>query len=180
MGAQIFIGRAIADHAATDSSCAKVGSKVYLPVQRLTARLKIWARRLRRDIRLLARAMSDPRVSWPAWLVIVFALAYAFSPIDLIPDVIPVIGFLDELILLPLAIALARHLIPEAVLTDHSQPADRPREPGLSPVDQRDATRLVWLRRLGMTLVAATWIALAYFAALAVASSLGSGPGAAH
>ena len=68
-------------------------------------RLKDWARLIRRDAVALYLAARDPRVSWYAKALAVLIAAYAFSPIDLIPDFIPVLGYLDELILLPLAIA---------------------------------------------------------------------------
>jgi hypothetical protein len=57
-------------------------------------------------------AYKDPRVPWYAKLVAICVVAYAFSPIDLIPDFIPVLGYLDDLILVPLGVALALRLIP--------------------------------------------------------------------
>jgi len=81
-------------------------------------RLKQRARTIKRDTYTLYFACRDPRTPW---YVKVFAggiVAYALSPIDLIPDFIPVIGYLDDLILLPLAIVLAVKLIPEPVLVE--------------------------------------------------------------
>jgi uncharacterized membrane protein YkvA (DUF1232 family) len=63
-------------------------------------------------------AYKDPRVPWYAKACIAVVVAYAFSPIDVIPDFIPVLGYLDDLILLPLGIALALRLIPRAVLDE--------------------------------------------------------------
>ena len=75
-------------------------------------RLRRWARLIRRDVVALWLAGRDPRTPWAARLLAVAIAAYALSPIDLIPDVIPVLGLLDEAILLPLLILLAVRLIP--------------------------------------------------------------------
>lgn len=72
--------------------------------------------RLRRDIMALYYAARDPATPWYAKAVVACIVAYALSPIDLIPDFIPVLGWLDELILLPLALALAIRLIPPPVM----------------------------------------------------------------
>lgn len=83
--------------------------------------LETWrqrARRLKREVDVLGLAARDPRVPWTAKVVVAAVLAYAFSPIDLIPDFVPVLGLLDDLILVPLGIALALRLIPPDVLTD--------------------------------------------------------------
>lgn len=63
-------------------------------------------------------AYRDPRIAWYARLSVAAILLYLFSPIDLIPDVIPILGYLDELVLMPLFIAIARRLIPAPVLAD--------------------------------------------------------------
>jgi uncharacterized membrane protein YkvA (DUF1232 family) len=76
------------------------------------AGLKRWADALRRDATTLWLAARDPRLPWPAKAVCAVAAAYALSPIDLIPDFIPVLGLLDELVLLPLALWLALRMIP--------------------------------------------------------------------
>ena len=69
-------------------------------------RLKEWARALRRDAHAVYLAAFDPRVPWYAKALALGVAAYAFSPIDLIPDFIPVLGLLDDLIIVPLGIAL--------------------------------------------------------------------------
>jgi uncharacterized membrane protein YkvA (DUF1232 family) len=61
-------------------------------------------------------ASKDPRVPWYAKVLILFVVAHTFSPIDLIPDFIPIIGYLDDLIIIPLGLALALKLIPQDVL----------------------------------------------------------------
>ncbi|QIG93588.1 MULTISPECIES: YkvA family protein [unclassified Bradyrhizobium] len=80
--------------------------------------LKTWARNLKRDSVALYLAARDPRVPWYAKAVAVAVAAYALSPIDLIPDFIPVIGYLDDLILLPLGIWLAIALVPDEVMAE--------------------------------------------------------------
>ena len=79
---------------------------------------KAQARALKRETHALYLAGRDPRTPWPAKLVIAIVVAYALSPIDLIPDFIPVLGYLDDVLLLPLGIYLALKLIPAAVLAD--------------------------------------------------------------
>jgi len=81
-------------------------------------RLKSWAAALKREALVLWFASRDPRTPWYAKWLAVFIVAYALSPIDLIPDFIPVIGFLDEVILLPGAIWLTLKLMPQQVLLD--------------------------------------------------------------
>lgn len=89
--------------------------------------------RLKIETYALYLAYRDPRTPWyaRAWAAVV--IAYAFSPIDLIPDFIPVVGYLDDLILVPMGIWLALRLIPAEVMTDarsqaitdHDQPRNR-------------------------------------------------------
>jgi uncharacterized membrane protein YkvA (DUF1232 family) len=90
---------------------------------KLGARLKEQARRLKLELRALWLAYADPRTPWLARLLVICIVAYAISPIDLIPDPIPIIGHLDDLILVPLGIALAIRLIPESVMADCRQRA---------------------------------------------------------
>ena len=76
------------------------------------------ARALKREVAALALAVRDPRTPWTARLVASLVVAYAFSPIDLIPGFIPVLGLLDDLLLLPLGAALAIRLVPPVVLAE--------------------------------------------------------------
>ena len=82
-----------------------------------------WARTLRRDVLALSLAARDPRVPWYAKAVAACVAVYALSPIDLIPDVIPILGYLDDLVLVPLGIWLAIRLIPPSLLEEHRQAA---------------------------------------------------------
>ena len=79
---------------------------------------KAQARALKTEVYALYLAYRDPRVPWPARILAGLVVAYAFSPIDLIPDPIPVLGYLDDLILIPLGAALARRMIPPQVLAE--------------------------------------------------------------
>lgn len=90
----------------------------------MLARLKQWARAMRRDVLALGLAARDPRVPWPVKALAAATVAYALSPIDLIPDFIPVLGYLDDLVIVPLGIALAIRLIPAEVLADLRRRAD--------------------------------------------------------
>ena len=80
------------------------------------------ARRLKRDTYALYLALKDPRVPWYARLLAGLVVAYAFSPIDLIPDFIPVLGYLDDLLIVPLGIVLTLRLIPPAVMARRPSP----------------------------------------------------------
>jgi uncharacterized membrane protein YkvA (DUF1232 family) len=84
----------------------------------LFEQLKTWARILRRDVVALWFAARDPRTPRLARLIAAALAAYALSPIDLIPDFIPVLGYLDELVLLPLGIAAVIRLIPPGLMAE--------------------------------------------------------------
>lgn len=86
--------------------------------------LKEKAKQLKGQLTSIYYAYQDPRVPWLPKLIIMVALAYALSPIDLIPDFIPVIGYLDDLIIIPALLGLAVKLIPEPVMTDARQRAE--------------------------------------------------------
>jgi uncharacterized membrane protein YkvA (DUF1232 family) len=89
-------------------------------------KLKHWAGSIKRDIIALWLAARDPRVPWYAKAVAGAVAAYALSPIDLIPDFVPVLGYLDDLIIVPLGILLAVKLVPAGLMTEfRAQAADR-------------------------------------------------------
>ena len=81
-------------------------------------RWRRWARQLKTQIQTLLLASKHPRTPWFARVLAILVVAYAFSPIDLIPDPIPILGYLDDLILLPIGIWLTLRLIPEEVWTE--------------------------------------------------------------
>ena len=82
---------------------------------------------MKRDVIALYLATRDPRVRWYARAVAACVAAYALSPIDLIPDFIPVLGYLDELIVLPLGIFLAAKLVPREIMAELRAEAERGR-----------------------------------------------------
>ena len=112
--------------------------------------LKTWARALKRDVIALWLAARDPRVSWYAKALCAAVAAYALSPIDLIPDFIPILGYLDDLIIVPLGIWTAIKLIPELVMTALRRKALEQAKPvsrgGLA------AILVVWLGAAALTL----------------------------
>jgi len=88
-------------------------------------RLKDWARRMKRDTLALYLARREPRVPRLAKVMAMATAAYAMSPIDLIPDFIPVLGYIDELIILPLFIYLTIRLIPPDIMVELRAQADQ-------------------------------------------------------
>jgi len=87
-------------------------------------RLRGWAKKVKRDGVTLWFASRHPKVPWPAKALGIFVVAYALSPIDLIPDFVPVLGYVDDVILLPGLIWLAIKLIPAPVLGECRDQAD--------------------------------------------------------
>ncbi|WP_066175760.1 YkvA family protein [Bacillus marinisedimentorum] len=90
----------------------------------MIAQLKAWAKQLKKQIFILYFAYKDKRTPWFARLFTTLVVAYAFSPIDLIPDFIPVLGYLDDILLVPTGIYLALKMIPEHVIADCREQAD--------------------------------------------------------
>ena len=84
----------------------------------LFERIKIKAREIKAETFTLALAYKSPATPWYAKVFAAVVVAYAFSPIDLIPDFIPVLGYLDDIVLVPLGITLALKMIPEEVLAE--------------------------------------------------------------
>lgn len=122
-----------------------------LPVSGVLQRWKKAARQLTRELRAIHLAYRDPRVPWYARLLSGVVVAYAFSPIDLIPDPIPVIGYLDDLVLIPLGVALALRLIPAEVMGDCRERAQREQDDG-KPVNWAAAAVIVaiWIGMAGL------------------------------
>src|SRR5690242_14613392 len=87
-------------------------------------KVKTWARTLKTQLLVLWFCRSHPDMPLGAKIMAVFVVAYAFSPIDLIPDFIPVIGYLDDLIIVPLGIYLTLRMVPEHVLADGHRKAE--------------------------------------------------------
>lgn len=119
-------------------------------------KLKARLRTLKADLVALYLAYQDPRTPWYAKGVALLVVAYAVSPLDIIPDPIPVLGYLDDLILLPLGIWVAVRLIPRDVLAEC-----RARSRAGEAVD-------LPLGRVGLALVVTLWVLLAALTAIAI------------
>ncbi|MDI1264304.1 MAG: YkvA family protein [bacterium] len=121
-------------------------------------RIKIWSRAIKRDVHAIYLASRDPRVPWYAKALGIAVAAYALSPIDLIPDFIPVLGYLDDLIIVPLGIALIVRLIPADVMTEHRALAAAMQD---RPVSIAGATAVIafWLAGIGLF----GWLGYRYF-----------------
>ncbi len=117
-------------------------------------RLRTWAARMKRDAVALWFARRHPRTPWAAKALAVFVAAYALSPIDLIPDFIPVLGLVDDLILLPVLIALAIRMLPPEVMSESRQEA----QDWLASAQGRPRSR--W----GAVMIVAIWVALSAWA----------------
>lgn len=85
----------------------------------LKTRLRSWARGIKHDVHALYLSARDPRVPWYAKAVAFVVAGYALSPIDLIPDFVPILGYLDDIVIVPLGILLAVKLIPPEILAEH-------------------------------------------------------------
>jgi uncharacterized membrane protein YkvA (DUF1232 family) len=116
---------------------------------RLGARVRGWAGNLLRDVHAIYLAARDPRVPWYAKGFALLIAAYAVSPVDLIPDFIPVLGHLDDAVLIPLGIWLLLRLLPGDLLHEHRRTAEVSAE---RPTD--------W--RIGAVFIAIQGIALAF------------------
>ena len=110
------------------------------------------ARQLKLEVYALYLAYKDPRTPWYAKLAAAAVAGYAFSPIDLIPDPIPILGYLDDLVILPLGVLLALKLIPPAVMADCRLRAKEAFASG-KPVSYAAAIGIVllWLLAAGLT-----------------------------
>ena len=90
----------------------------------LLEKLKSWARLLKQNIVMLWFATKHPQTPWLPKAICIFIVAYALSPIDLIPDFIPILGYVDDLILLPMLIWIAIRLIPNPIIQESRMQAD--------------------------------------------------------
>jgi len=111
--------------------------------------LKEKAKQLKTDTYVLYLAYKDPRVPWYAKAFIAVIVGYALSPIDLIPDFIPVLGYLDDLIIVPAGIALSLKMIPKEVLEECRQKAKA------EPISSKSK----WIVAAGIVLI---WLFAAY------------------
>ena len=116
----------------------------------MIARLKSWAHALKRDVIALWLAARDPRVRWYAKALSVAVAAYALSPIDLIPDFIPVLGYFDDLLIVPLGVWATIKLIPEPIMADLRAKALGQRKP--TSIGGLVAIVFIWLAAIALTI----------------------------
>lgn len=129
----------------------------------MATRLKEWARTIKRDVHALYLAGRDPRVPWYAKALAIAVAGYALSPIDLIPDFIPVLGYVDDLIIVPLGILLVVKLIPPDVMSEHRELAAAAQD---RPVSRAAAAAIIFAWTAAVALV--LWLLYRWWA--------GSGP----
>ena len=128
-------------------------------VMRLRKKWQQQATGLKREVYALYLACRDPRVPWYAKALAAGVVAYALSPIDLIPDFVPVLGYLDDLVLIPLGVLLVRALIPSGVLEDCRR--------------RTELARGKLVSRAGLVIVVVAWIGLAAFGVWVLAQLTG-------
>jgi uncharacterized membrane protein YkvA (DUF1232 family) len=125
----------------------------------MNSKLKDWARAIKRDVHAVYLAGRDPRTPWYAKVLALCVAGYALSPIDLIPDFIPVLGYLDDAIIVPLGILAVVKMIPPEVMAEHRAAAalavDR-------PVSRAAAVAMacVWVASVAL----AAWLGYRYLA----------------
>ena len=124
----------------------------------MRGRLRHWARTIKRDVHALYLASRDPRVPWYAKAMAVVVAGYALSPVDLIPDFIPVLGYLDDVIIVPLGILLVVRLIPPEIMAEHRELAASAQD---RPVTRTAAVVIVLIWALSTALIG--WLAYVCF-----------------
>jgi uncharacterized membrane protein YkvA (DUF1232 family) len=120
--------------------------------------IRQWARRIKQDAVMLWFACRDPRTPWLPKIICMLAVAYALSPIDLIPDFIPVLGYLDDAILLPAMVWLAVKLLPAVVVSDcRAEAAEWMQHHERKPVSRWGVVFVLLLWSLALLLLAWWW-----------------------
>lgn len=125
----------------------------------MAGKLRGWARTIRRDVHAIYLAARDPRTPWYAKALALCVAGYALSPIDLIPDFIPVLGYLDDVIIVPLGILAVMKTIPADVMEEHRAAAALA---GQRPVSRIAAGVIacIWAASAALT----AWLGYRYFA----------------
>lgn len=118
----------------------------------LNMRAKTWARTVKRDLHALWLAARDHRTPWYAKTLALIVAAYALSPIDLIPDFIPIIGYLDDIVIVPLGILLVVRLIPPELMAEFRAIANN--------APPRPVSRIAAAVFIAIWLVLAVWLGL--------------------
>ncbi|RWD39600.1 YkvA family protein [Mesorhizobium sp.] len=124
----------------------------------MIGKLKNWARTVKRDVHAIYFAARDPRTPWYAKALALCVAGYALSPIDLIPDFVPVLGYLDDVIILPLGVLAVVKMIPPEVMAEHRAAAALA---GERPVSRTAAVVIacIWAASIALT----AWLSYRYF-----------------
>jgi uncharacterized membrane protein YkvA (DUF1232 family) len=124
----------------------------------MSDRMRVWARAMKRDVHAVYLAARDPRVPWYAKAVALCVAGYALSPIDLIPDFVPVLGYLDDVVIVPAGILAVVRLIPPEIMAEHRAAAASAVE---KPVGRIVAAivALIWAGAIGLS----AWFAYRHF-----------------
>jgi uncharacterized membrane protein YkvA (DUF1232 family) len=125
----------------------------------MAGRLKNWARTMKRDVHAIYLVARDPRTPWYAKALALCVAGYALSPIDLIPDFIPMLGYLDDLVIVPLGILAVIKLVPPEIIAEHRAAAALAAE---RPISRIAAVMIasVWVISIALT----AWLAYRYLA----------------
>jgi uncharacterized membrane protein YkvA (DUF1232 family) len=125
----------------------------------MTGKLKVWARTIKRDTHAIYLAARDPRVPWYAKALAFCVAGYALSPLDLIPDFVPILGYLDDVVIVPLGILAVVKLIPSNILAEHRAAASLAAE---KPVSRTAVfvIALIWVASIALTV----WLGYRSFA----------------
>lgn len=123
----------------------------------MNGKLKDWARTIKRDVHAIYLAARDPRIPWYVKALALCVAGYALSPIDLIPDFIPVLGYLDDAIIVPLGVLAVMKLIPPEVMAEHRAAAALAE---VRPASRAAAVVIVcvWVASVGLT----AWLGYRY------------------
>ena len=124
----------------------------------MTGKLKAWARTIKRDAHAVYLAARDPRVPWYAKALAFCVAGYALSPLDLIPDCIPILGYLDDVVIVPLGMLAVVKLIPPHIMAEHRAAASLAAE---KPVSRTAVfvIALIWAASIVLTV----WLSYRYF-----------------
>src|SRR6478735_8860641 len=124
----------------------------------MAGKLRDWARSIKRDVHAIYLAARDPRTPWYAKALAVCVAGYALSPIDLIPDFVPVIGYLDDLVIVPLGILAVVKLIPPEIMAENRAAAALAAE---RPVSRTAVVviALIWAASITLTV----WLGYRFF-----------------
>jgi uncharacterized membrane protein YkvA (DUF1232 family) len=125
----------------------------------MAGKLKAWAGTIKRDAHAIYLAGRDPRVPWYAKALALCVAGYALSPIDLIPDFVPILGYLDDFVIVPLGILVVVSLVPSSIMAEHRAAASLASE---RPVSRTAAfvIALIWSASVAL----AIWLGIFFFA----------------